>query len=256
MFKAIRIILLLCVLIFIGLSAYSLDASLRDWGKTKWVVVYPINGDGSKAASKYIANLKASDFEKMQNFLNRAASDYGVNLSETFKINLGPTLQELPPAAPQRGPWYENVWWSLKLRLWASNIEGSVDGPPADIKIYVEYYDPAMYAELPHSVGMKKLSLAVVKAFASRKMTHSNNIIMSHELLHVFGASDKYDMETTLPIFPEGYAEPEKQPLHPQRKAEIMGGRIPKSESEAEIPSSFKYVVIGEVTAKEIGWIE
>ena len=75
MFKAIRILLLLCVLIFVGLSAYTLDANLRDWSKTKWVVIYPINGDGSKAASKYIANLKDTDFDAMRSFLNREASD-------------------------------------------------------------------------------------------------------------------------------------------------------------------------------------
>ena len=256
MFKAIRILLLLCVLIFVGLSAYTLDVNLRDWSKTKWVVIYPINGDGSKAASKYIANLKDTDFDAMRSFLNREASDYGVTLNETFKISLGPVLNNLPPTSPQHGAWYENAWWSLQLRFWASKIEDTLDGPPADIKIFVEYYDPAKFSVLPHSVGMKKLSLAVVKGFASRKMTQSNNIVMSHELLHVFGATDKYETSSTLPVYPEGYAEPDRKPLYPQRKAEIMGGRIPESETKAKIPTRFKYVMVGPLTAKEIGWTQ
>jgi hypothetical protein len=55
-----------------------------------------------------------------------------------------------------------------------------------------------------------------------------------------------------LPDFPHGYAEPDREPLYPQRFAEIMGGRIAESELDAMIPRSLKYVVIGAKTAGEI----
>jgi hypothetical protein len=42
----------------------------------------------------------------------------------------------------------------------------------------------------------------------------------------------------------------------PQRYAEIMGGRIAESESEAMMPMSLSYVVIGPETAREIGLAE
>jgi len=256
MFKVIRIILLSCVLLFVGFSAYTLDSNLRDWDETKWVVIYPINGDGSDVTHNFIEKIKDYDFDNMRDFLNSEAARFGVNKSPTFIVGLGPVLDDRPPAAPQNGRWYENAWWSLKLRMWASGVSGaSSAGPPADIKIYVEYYDPGNYEVLPHSVGMKKLSLAVVKAFASKKMTQSNNIIMTHELLHIFGAVDKYDLRTSLPLYPAGYADSDKQPLYPQHVAEIMGGRIPLSQSEAIIPTKFKNVTIGEVTAKEVGWL-
>lgn len=254
MFKKIRILLLLCVLLFVALSAYTMDSDLRDWDKTKWVAIYPINGDGSQAARDYIKNLDNSDFEKMERFLNREAERFGVSTSQPFKITLAPELSEKPPAPPQRGAWYENAWWSIETRLWASKAAKDVDGPPADIKIFTEFYDPKMYEVLPHSVGIRKLSLAVVKAFATRKMTQSNNIVMAHELLHVFGATDKYDLNTNLPIYPMGYVKPDQKPLFPQKKAEIMAGRIPKSKTKAQIPSQFKQVIIGEQTATEIGW--
>ena len=35
-----------------------------------------------------------------------------------------------------------------------------------------------------------------------------------------------------------------------------MGGRIPLSENESNIPSSLVSVVVGELTAREINWIE
>ena len=39
-------------------------------------------------------------------------------------------------------------------------------------------------------------------------MTEENNVIVAHEILHTFGATDKYDPATTQPRYPDGYAEP------------------------------------------------
>jgi hypothetical protein len=77
---------------------------------------------------------------------------------------------------------------------------------------------------------------------------------MAHEVLHTLGATDKYDPATNLPIFPIGYAEPGRAPLYPQDKAELMGGRVPQSPRDAEIPQDLNRVVIGPATALEIGW--
>ena len=56
------------------------------------------------------------------------------------------------------------------------------------------------------------------------------------------------------PVFPEGYAEPEREPLFPQRFAEIMGGRLPLSPTTSEIPAGLNRALIGEKTAQEINW--
>jgi hypothetical protein len=74
--------------------------------------------------------------------------------------------------------------------------------------------------------------------------------------LHTLGATDKYEPATNQPLFPDGYAEPEAAPLHPQKRAEIMGGRIPISTTRADTPSSLKRVVIGAKTAREINWLK
>ena len=55
----------------------------------------------------------------------------------------------------------------------------------------------------------------MVNAFASTQMEGENNIVITHELLHTFGATDKYDFATNRPRFPEGYAEPHANPLYP-----------------------------------------
>jgi hypothetical protein len=80
-------------------------------------------------------------------------------------------------------------------------------------------------------------------------------VVIAHELLHVFGATDKYDPATNQPLVPQGLANPQARPLYPQRKAEIMGGRIALSPTEARMPSSLRASLVGPETAREIGWM-
>lgn len=96
----------------------------------------------------------------------------------------------------------------------------------------------------------------MIQLFADRRHTLQNNVIVLHELLHTIGATDKYDPQTNLPVYPDGYAHPDRKPLHPQKRAEIMGGRIAISEIKAKIPSNLSQTLIGPKTAQEIGWVE
>jgi len=94
----------------------------------------------------------------------------------------------------------------------------------------------------------------VVHAFASRSLNGSNDIVIAHELLHTVGASDKYDLASGTPLFPQGFADPAQEPRFPQQRAEIMAVRRALSASESEIPASLEAVVVGPATALEIGW--
>jgi hypothetical protein len=78
--------------------------------------------------------------------------------------------------------------------------------------------------------------------------------VIAHELLHTLGATDKYDLRTNQPTQPDGYAEPDLQPLYPQSFGELMGGRIPVSSTESTMPESLQQVIVGAKTAGEIGW--
>ena len=109
---------------------------------------------------------------------------------------------------------------------------------------------------LLHSTGLQKGLIGVVNAFARSDMDGSNNVVITHELLHTFGATDKYDFAGNRPLFPDGFADPDAQPLYPQARAEIMAGRIPVSETQAETPAGMDEVVIGVRTAREINWIK
>jgi hypothetical protein len=146
------------------------------------------------------------------------------------------------------------IGWSLRTRYWAWRVPDYPPGPTPDIRLFVLYHDPATSPSLPHSVGLQKGLFAVVNAFADRRMEGSNDAVIAHEVLHTLGATDKYDLATNQPRHPEGFAQPDRQPLYPQSAAELMGGRIPLSSTESRIPSSLRQVVVGPVTATEIGW--
>jgi hypothetical protein len=114
----------------------------------------------------------------------------------------------------------------------------------------VLFHDPARTNPLPHSTGLAKGQVALVHAFASAQQQRQNAVVIAHELLHVFGAGDKYDPATLQPQCPDGYAEPDRDPRHPQLRAEIMGGRIALDERRSEIPATLDDTVIGPQTAR------
>lgn len=253
-FRTIRIIILLFVLFVVGVNAWLTKLRTTDWDQALWVVVYPVNGDGSDISSKYIESLDSYKFKAIESFMERGIKPYGLAISKPIKIVLAPKIDKFPPAPPRDGNKLRVILWSLKLRYWAF-ITDTNAGPSPDIQIYVVYFDPQTHTELEHSLGLEKGLIGVVNGFAGRRMEAENNVVITHEMLHTLGATDKYDLATGQPLYPEGYAEPGIRPLFPQRKAEIMAGRMPLSESNAIMPNSLKGEVIGEQTAREINWM-
>lgn len=251
MFKKLRIALLLIILFGVLLDAARTQLSREDWSKSHWVTLYPINADGSRASADAIARLNIDQFTDISSFIQHEAQRHGTPLEQPLHLRLGQQLHELPPARDPDSGFLGNILWSLKLRYWSNQV---VEDKATDIKVYLLFYDPQAHPQLEHSMGIAKLSLAITRVFASRQMQATNNVIITHELLHVFGATDKYDLATNRPIYPIGYAEPELQPRYPQRLAEIMGGRIPLSATEAITPTSLTDAVIGPETAREINW--
>ena len=158
-----------------------------------------------------------------------------MSIERPIRINLGDSVEGHPPVPPESRNALAVALWSLRLRYWAlRNGGGDV---PTDISVFVRYFDPEDNRRLAHSLGLQKGLIGVVNAFASPEYAGSNNVVIAHELLHTVGASDKYDASGQ-PVFPDGYAEPDTEPLYPQSAAEIMGGRIPTSASDSHMPRS------------------
>jgi hypothetical protein len=79
--------------------------------------------------------------------------------------------------------------------------------------------------------------------------------VAAHELFHTLGAADKYDAAGRA-VFPDGFAEPEREPRYPQRGAELMARNLPLSPTSERPPESLEELWIGAATAREVGWLE
>jgi hypothetical protein len=254
-FKAIRIFILSAILVLVGADAWLTKLRTTSWDHPLRVVVYPINGDGSEAAARYIAKLDIAQFDGIEQLVKEQALRYGISVSEPVDIALANPVAEIPPLPPRDGNMFKVIWWSLKLRVWASDRDHYA-GPIPEVRAFTLYYDPKTHPVLEHSTALEKGMIGVIKLFASEKMAEQNNMVLLHELLHTLGATDKYDLGTDQPLYPDGYAEPDLQPRLPQNKAEIMAGRIPLSNTRAEMPNRLANVLVGVKTAREIGWIK
>jgi len=253
MFKNLRILLLLYVLLMVAGTAWLTKERTTDWDRYLTVAIYPINGDGSEATQEYIESLDFETFEPIENFFIREAKQYQLTLKKPIDIDLAPEINEQPPKPPYGESTLSVMYWSLKLRYWSWSRDNYKY--PKEIQVFVIYFDPDKHKSVAHSLGLQKGLIGVVNAFADKKMAKENNIIISHEILHTVGASDKYNPRTNQPLYPIGYAEPDRDPVLPQKKAEIMAGRIPLEEDKAEIPTGLKQTLIGKATATEIRWL-
>lgn len=252
--RKLRIGVLLLVLAGVALDAALTRGRVTGWEKPLRVSLYPIVADGRAVTQDYVAALRGEDFEAIARFVRREAARHGRVAESPLALTLRAPLQQRPPAPPPSPGPLGIVHWSLRLRAWSMRQEWDQPRPRSQVRLYVLYYDPAEHPRLAHSLGLTEGRIGVVHAFASRDMAATNNVVIAHELLHTLGASDKYDTASGAPRFPDGYAEPGRQPRFPQRHAELMGGRIPVSATEARIPPSLDEVRVGPGTAREIGW--
>ncbi|WP_026361977.1 MULTISPECIES: hypothetical protein [Methylotenera] len=258
MWKSLRIFILLIVL-GTAIQQIWLDKADLDWKDNLYVAVYPINADAedsetAKEVNTYISTLTRDDFEPVAAYFAEQSARYDLGLRRPIEVQLGDVVHEIPAAPPKNNSLLETIIWSLKFRYFAWKNSPKMSVKP-DIKLYLLYHNPKTHPVLSHSTALNKGRIGRVNLFGDAKYAKKNLVILSHELLHTLTATDKYDLQTTLPIFPDGFAEPDKRPLYPQDFAELMGGRIPLSESRAEISASLAQTVIGHKTAQEIGWL-
>jgi hypothetical protein len=254
MFKVLRIFILLFLFTFVALGAWRAKTQSVEWKYTLPVSIYLINGDGSAVAANYLRSLTEEDFKPIATFMRDEAARYGRSANASIEIRLGGIIDTQPPAPPRNGSALEVIAWSLKMRWWVYRNTDTV-GPGQQVKMFVLYFDPAQSKRLAHSTGLQKGLIGRVNTFATRDMAQQNNVIIAHEFLHTLGATDKYDPATNQPLYPDGYANPDLKPLLPQRYAEIMAGRTPLSQTEAETPTSLDDALIGSKTALEINWL-
>lgn len=256
MWKFARISVLLLLLVVVAGMTYIDKVRTTSWQQTLWVGIFPMNGDGSAVADRYVRSLTTEDFASIETFFMNEAHRYGISLERPIRIELYPSPAEKPPMLKRGAGALGSIWWSLKIRWYARRAADVPGRAPSHIRVFVLFHDPAVNERVPHSLGLQKGLVGVVHAFADRGMRGQNNIVIAHETLHTVGATDKYDLQTGEPRYPDGYAEPDRQPRLPQDKAEIMAGQRPVSATAHEMPEGLRDEAVGRKTAMEIGWLK
>ena len=251
--KSLRIALLLAVLaLTVTILLDTRPPPPPDWDETLRVVIYPYNADGSQAAAAHVARLDQSDFDPIAEFFTRQAARYGLPLERPFEITLGREITAAPAGPPRSRNFLARARWGLSIRWWHFRFHDQVNQP--DIIVVARYHSPDELPQTMHSIAIAAQRLAVAKLIADEGSTAYNQVILAHEILHTVGAGDLYHPETGRPLYPEGYADPDQDPLHPQRKSEIMAGRIPVTPFRALQAADLDQAMIGPITASDIGW--
>lgn len=252
-FRQFRIATLLTLLISVAVLTWWESWSVTQWNRPLEVVIYPIAGSDDAKVAARIASLDAAQFAEIGTFIATQSARYRSVAVPQAKITLGNVVTELPPtSAPGAHSAWDNLVLSLKLRYFAFRNAPFWESL-GRIRLFVIYHSGQDGTPLQHSLGLQKGLFGVVHVFADSRLQAQNNVVITHELMHTLGASDKYDADLN-PVWPHGFAEPEDAPRYPQHNAEIMGGRIPVSPTQARIPASLERCVVGYKTASEINW--
>lgn len=250
MWKKIRILILLAILLVVGVNTW------RDyhpnWDRPIIVNLHPINADGEADTTRYIQQLNTRDLMQAQQYIKNMSAQYRVQpVNVYFKI--GRELSKVPPKVPENPSVLDSIVWSLKFRFYAWQQHQGADGS-ANVTLFLNYYSPKKTTVLKHSTALENGRIGSINLFASEAQSEQNRVILVHELMHALGAKDKYDLVTGQPHYPEGYAFPDQSPLFPQTKGELMAGHIPTDHSKSVMPQLLNQMIIGPITARELGW--
>ena len=255
MFKAIRISLLLLVLVTVASTVLIQRDVAADWQGLIDIRIIPVVADDKPQTLKYVNKLSVRQFKDIEPFLVSQANKYNVDLDNGLSIKLENSISDVPPEVPgHESSKLEIIIWSLKLKWWAWQHRLD-DHRIRQIRLYVLYQSPDKNVALPHSTGLQNGLLGLVNARATKQQSSLHQVIITHELMHIFGAHDKYNINNGMPSHPFGFANPNKKPLFPQSKAELMGRSIPLTQDKIEVATRLRQVVIGKTTAQEIGWL-
>ena len=248
--SGLRVLILLFVLLLVLGLTIGERMWVRSWDHPLEVAVYPIGVDDASRA--FVGQLSSDDFREIGSYLSDEARTRWQQSIAPPRVVLEASIDELPPA-PRAGGRLAAMQFSLRLR-WYAFRHTPFWGSLGRVRLFVLYHEPRDDQPLPHSLGMQKGLIGVVHVFASDGQRAQNAVVITHELLHALGATDKYDRATDQPLYPIGYADPYAQPPLPQERAEIMAGRIPVAAGKAVMPDGLEQTMIGYATAAEIGW--
>ena len=265
------LLLVLVVVALWGYINYQADHRTFAWDKKISVAVVALLDGGGKQSQK--------DAWFVQRFLSRAAPPRD-NLREVetwiqkeFARHTGDDRQILdvvvrgplrlrvpPPLLPGSNDSFLVRWQGTRRFLSYFNEVYQRDElllGKYDLTLFIYFYNYSdkksreLFAEFD-SVASRRSGLGIVFCPISNRHLGYSCAIVAHELCHTLGASDKYDGSVS--VYPDGFAEPDRRPLYPQRKAEIMSLGLPVKAGKDEPVRHLRNCIVGTKTAREVNW--
>ncbi len=209
----------------------------------------PIASDAAAAFGSRVSELDTRMTEERRRYAPGAMHPFIF----TF---VGPVdVAEGPPSFSGDG-WIDAAKHTWALWRWTSGVDSAahIEASSYDSRIYVVARPPAsVQRELIEGESEEGGRLGTVEVELDASMADFALFVAAHELFHTLGASDKYDAAGAT-LVPSGLAEPDLNPLYPQRFAEIMARNRPVGPGDEEPPVSLDELAVGPSTAAEIGW--
>lgn len=258
-FFYVRVAVLLTILVFVlGYAWRDVRSRNRrnEWSRPLrvafvFVAPEPLDGGVRPALLEREVALESKLAEEMRRYDARATLPITVEIVGPLSVALD------APRPPRDGGVLEAVRYAWDLHRFTSTVDdfANLDSRLYDSRVYVVAKPPA--SERPKMVEGASQDggrIGVVACEIDERSVDFTLFVATHELFHTLGASDKYG-PNRLPTVPEGLADPTRAPLYPQQKAELMAGTRALTPTLAALPSSLDELVVGELTAREIGWI-
>jgi len=254
--RRIRIAILFAVLVFT--AAWGASTAYKRMIRGRWqrplqvgiVLLAPggeVNPEPWRQGASRLSDRLA---EEMQRWRGPGAIPFELSV-------VGPVAWSRPlPFTPRSGSLVDRARHALDVWRTVREIDRAAGGVAGgfDIRVFV-LAAPSLgdQAEFAEGSGALNGEVAFVRGSPGGDLSIPLQAI-GHELLHTVGASDKYDGQGHARE-PDGLADPDRVPRHPQDHAEWMVGEVTIGPGRGRLPASIAELRVGPTTAREIGWV-
>jgi hypothetical protein len=251
----LRVALLLGVLAIVVIYAAHDVLARRE--RTSWqrtldvalvIVTEPgVDADAVTALRRRVPELSAR--------LSRELLRYRAEAPRPFEfVTYGPTplVQVLPE--PGGDGLSEAARYAWALHRFTSDVDERAGVPSRgfDARLYL-IVKPATDKAVVEGQSEHGGRIGIARAELDVDTVDLSLFVAAHELFHTLGAVDHYGPDGRA-LVPDGLAEPDRVPLFPQSRAEIMARNRPLSATSEARPESLAELAVGPTTAREIGW--
>lgn len=263
--RQLFVVFLFCAFLYQVYAIWKRDTRLRSGGESIPVALLQFVAPGAEH-DPIVRGLSGLDphtwtgptYADIASFFDREHQRYTGHGSTTLQLSVRGPWSELPQCPVLPGEADSTIGLGLAAMRYSwfwrrVAVHHGVDLRRYPLRLFVVFTDQAG-DEASNSRAARGGRLAVSYVSLSDPNPAYPAITIAHELAHLLGASDKYGPDGRA-VYPEGYVEPHREPLFPQRFAELMAVDIPIGREVEREPASLGQLRIGYQTAAEIGWI-